>query len=94
MSYDKEKKDKVLKVRWSKKENDFLIFYPRRCDGALLQHKLFTQNMLFDYVKWDNGSSRTAPYKMEDDFIKELENRGYDKTTLKFEITLKPQTNE
>lgn len=38
--------DRILKVRWSKKENDLLITYPRRCDGALM-------NYLFgDILRW------------------------------------------
>lgn len=82
-------KEITLKVKWSKRENDFMIYYPRRCDGALIQQKLFSQEMLFDFDKYSDKTFNGMPYKMEDDFIKELEKRGYDKTTLKFEIKLK-----
>jgi len=80
-------KERILKVKWSKRENDFLIYYPRRCDGALIQQKLFTESMLFDFEKYRNKIE--TPYKMDYNFIEELEKRGYDKTTLKFEIRLK-----
>lgn len=78
--------ENILKVKWSKREKDFMVYYPRRCDGALIQHKLFCQQMLFDF---DKLNTNQMPYRMEDNFIEELEKRGYDKTTLKFEIKLK-----
>jgi hypothetical protein len=80
-------KERILKVKWSKRENDFLVYYPRRCDGALIQQKLFTEQMLFDFDKYKDAIR--MPYKMEENFINEVERRGYDKTTLKFEIRLK-----
>lgn len=84
--------ERILKVYWSKKENDFLIQYPRRCDGSFIQFKLFCRQMIFDLIKYNtetNYNSRVLPYNQEEDFIEELEKRGYDKTTIKFEIRLK-----
>lgn len=81
--------DNILKVKWSKRDNDFVIYYPIKCDGSLLQQKLFSQQMLFDFEKFSDPNSQSMPYKMEVDFIEELEKRGYDKTTLTFSIKLK-----
>jgi hypothetical protein len=84
--------ERILKVYWSKKENDFLIQYPRRCDGSFIQFKLFYRQMIFDLIKYNTetkSNSRILPYEKEEDFIEELEKRGYDKTTMKFEIRLK-----
>lgn len=80
-------KETTLKIRWSKRENDFIIQYPRRCDGAFLDTKLFSRKLIYDYLKYIKGDPR--PYNEEVDFIEELERRGYDKTTLRFEIKLK-----
>lgn len=30
--------DKILKVKWSKREEGLIIKYPRRCDGALINY--------------------------------------------------------
>ena len=83
--------ERTLKVYWSKKENDFMVQYPRKCDGSLIQFKLFHQNMIFDLIKYNTETCydrQILPYKMELDLIKELVKRGYDKTSLKFEIKL------
>lgn len=56
-----------LTYKWSKKEKDFLIHYPRKCDGHLV-HGFFSGYM--------NGK----------EFMEELEKRGYDLKTLKFEV--------
>lgn len=77
--------DRILKVRWSKKENDLLIYYPRGCDGSLI-HYAFS-----DILTWGgiNGKDKGWLNYKEFNLIKELIERGYDKTTLKFEIKLK-----
>ena len=31
--------NKILKVKWSKREEDLIIKYPRRCDGAIVTGK-------------------------------------------------------
>lgn len=66
----------ILKVNWSKKENDFMIHYPRSCDGNLIQDFLFGKRYAFNGIK-------------EKDIREELEKRGYDLTTLKFSIKRK-----
>ena len=74
-----------LKVKWSKREKDFMIYYPRKCDGALMNY------ILGDMLVWggiDGVKKGWTNYK-EFKLLKELEDRGYDITTLKFEIKLK-----
>jgi len=56
-----------LTYKWSKREKDFLIHFPRKCDGHLV-NSFFNGHV--------NGK----------EFLEELEKRGYDLTTLKFEI--------
>lgn len=71
---------------------------PRRADGALAIHEFCGKDMLFDFDKWRENrfkNPEVTPYKMSVPFIKELEARGYDLTTLKFQIELKRDvTNE
>lgn len=59
-----------LTYKWLKKEKDFSIHYPRKCDGHLLY-------------------SFFEGYINAKELFKELEQRGYDLTTLKFEISEK-----
>lgn len=61
-----------LTYKWSKRENDYLINYPRKCDGHLV-HGFF------------------AGYTNGKEFMEELEKRGYDLKTLKFEVKLKEE---
>jgi hypothetical protein len=56
-----------LTYKWSKRENDYLINYPRKCDGHLL----------YGFFEGCMGVK---------EFLAELEKRGYDLKTLKFEI--------
>lgn len=71
-----EKKFDSLKVKWSKKENDFLISFPRSCDGSLINDYLFNHQYWYDS-------------RMKKSLKDELEERGYDLTTIKFSIKLK-----
>lgn len=83
-------KDTILAAKWSKRENDLMIHYPRRCDGALLNY-VFGDIMTMDFNKWADTKydpQPPMPYKMFN-FLKELESRGYDIKTLKFSIELK-----
>lgn len=75
--------EETLLLRWDKKENDFKVWYPRRCDGALVMHHL-----LNDILKWKLDPMNVSNYRV-DNFAKELEARGYDMTTFRFEIKLK-----
>jgi hypothetical protein len=78
-------KDRILKVKWSKKENDLMITYPRRCDGALI-HYLFS-----DILRWAGIEGKDKGWLNYEtfNFLKELKERGYDLTTLKFEVRLR-----
>lgn len=67
-------KPEVLKARWSKRENDVLIDFPNKPDGGFLQGWLV------------HARDRIYPDKS---FLKLLEERGYDLTTLKFSIKKK-----
>lgn len=76
--------ERILKVRWSKKENDLLISYPRRRDGALMNY------ILGDILQWggiDGKEKGWLNYKVFN-LINEFKQRGYDIKTLKFEIKL------
>lgn len=74
-----------LSLIWDKKQKDFVIKYPRKCDGMLIFHKICS-----DVLEWDMEKNR----KYEDYCFKkfnlkdELEKRGYDITTLRFSIEL------
>ncbi len=77
--------ERVLKLYWSKKEKDLMVQYPRRCDGALLVCHFG------DMLMWggiDGKDKGWANYR-EFNLVKELVERGYDKTTIKFEIRLR-----
>ena len=77
-------KDRILKVFWSKKENDLIIQYPRKCDGALM-------NYIFgDILTWGgiNGKEKGWSNYETFNFLEELIKRGYDKTTIKFQVKL------
>ena len=63
-------------MKWSKKENDFLITFPRSCDGSLINDYLFNSQF------WHNGEIKKS-------LKAELEERGYDLESLKFVIKLK-----
>ena len=67
------KKADKLEAKWSKKEHDIMICYPNRPDGHFLHGFLV------------HARDPVIP----DSFLKELENRGYDLTTLKFSIEKK-----
>jgi len=71
--------DQKLRVKWSKRENDFMIYYPCGPDGHLA-HNFFNSKQ---HHPFDDSWS--------DSFFDELKARGYDLTTLKFEVTRFPK---
>jgi hypothetical protein len=79
--------ENILKIRYSKKEKDFLIYYPNRPDGALIQN-----HILGDILMWGGiNNIDKERYNYESFNLKEeLERRGYDLKTLKFEIKKLP----
>lgn len=86
-------KEDVLAIKWSKREKDLMIHYPRRCDGALIQSHICADVCEFDFQKWieqkrTGKNDDYAAYRVFN-LITELKNRGYDITTLKFSIQLK-----
>lgn len=80
-----------LSLIWDKRQNDFIVKCPRRCDGALAIYHL-----VGDILRWDmEKASKREFYCFERiNFQEELEKRGYDLTTLKFSIKLKDNKNE
>lgn len=80
MSQKRKPKRQKLVVFWSKREQDFLIRFPRSADGHLAHHVLLSERM---HV----APNQTPPWDFDPSFVKELEARGYDTTTLRFEVT-------
>lgn len=70
----------TLKARWSKKQKDIIYSFPRKCDGAYL-NRIFTQKNENDFIN-------NPPLVLPTSLYEELERRGYDLTTLKFEVRL------
>jgi len=71
-----------LSARWSKRERDLLISYPSKPDGHLLYNMLTMKRCRLDGTQ-PNGITYDKA------FTEELEERGYDITTLKFSIERK-----
>ena len=69
----------VLSVRWSKSEDDFVIYYPRSCDGHLVHHAFCGERMRFE-------AGNKPPFDFDPSFISELKARGYDVRTLRFSV--------
>lgn len=75
-----------LSVIYDKRQKDYVVKYPRRCDGALVIHHLVGDILKYKIPDEENK----YPYNwIKDNFIEELEKRGYDITTFKFSIELK-----
>lgn len=69
-----------LSVRWSKRENDLLFHHPGpKPDGHLLYGALCGERCRRSYDPEDPGGVTYDP-----SFVKELDARGYDITTLRF----------
>lgn len=65
--------EKVLKVKWSNKENDLVIQYPKRCDGALM-HYILSDIFIWDGINGkDKGWLNYTTFNLKDELIK----RGY-----------------
>lgn len=75
-----------LSLIFDKRQNDFVVRYPKRCDGALAMSHLLTDTLEYRIP----SKEKEYPHNFEvTNFIKELEKRGYDTKTLKFSIELK-----
>jgi hypothetical protein len=83
--------DNTLAIKWSKREHDLMIYYPRSCDGHLIQSYICANIHEFDFLKWIDEQHKNRPnacyrtFNLKDELIR----RGYDITTLKFSIELK-----
>jgi hypothetical protein len=78
-----------LSVIYDKRYKDFVVKYPRSCDGNLALHHIVSDNL--HHVMPNKENKKEYPYNFEVfNFVKELEKRGYDLKTLKFSIKLKP----
>lgn len=79
-------RENVLSVKWSKREKDFIINYPRSCDGHLIVDALLSDRLR--YCIPNEKTRYPLNYEVEN-LKKELELRGYDLTTMRFSIKLK-----
>lgn len=71
-----------LTVKWSKREKDHVIHYPADKTDLHFICGVFTrQRMRAGPNGWDFGPS----------VIEELEKRGYDTTTLRFEVSMREE---
>lgn len=89
-----------LRIKWSKRENDFVIHYHSSPTGSFISDLLkpwkfvhptaLSNSFINETTKQVNAyQGALGNYSLlETDWIKELEARGYDKTTLKFEISI------
>lgn len=80
-------KPNKIYLHYNKRQKDFIVYYPRKCDGNLILNHILGDILRFDLIKWSKGK---IPYTSEN-FKEELERRGYDLTTLKFSIELKKE---
>ena len=75
---------KVLRARWSKKLKDVIYYFPSSPDGHLLNTILSGER-----CHPNTKSPGWLGYEWGPSFLQELEDRGYDITTLKFSIRKK-----
>ena len=76
-----------LMISWSEREQDFMIAYPRKCDGSMIQGRFFHEDMLFDLIH-HNTRKPGLPYNSRKCIVDELKERGYNIKTMKFSIEL------
>ena len=76
-----------LSIIFDKRQKDFVVKYPRRCDGALI-----INHICGDVLKHVMPSKKMPPFNFESfNLAEELDRRGYDTTTLRFSIELMPE---
>lgn len=76
-----------LTARWSKKEGDFIFHHPtQKSDGHYLYDVFCSPRDRFDTFK--------GRVVIEPAFVDELESRGFDLTTLRFEVSLSQPREE
>ncbi|MFE3849497.1 hypothetical protein ACFX5D_16190 [Flavobacterium sp. LB3P45] len=72
-----------LSLIYDKRQKDFVVKYPLRCDGALILNHLVSDVLKHKVIK--EYPNQFDVFNLKD----ELELRGYDLSTLKFSIELK-----
>jgi hypothetical protein len=87
-----------LKIRWSNRDKDFIVTYPRKSDGSWILNRIIgkrTETGLVSNYKDDVHATELCGVDWNEnikvyiiDFIAELESRGFDKASLKFEVTI------
>jgi hypothetical protein len=76
-----------LSLIYDKRQKDFVFKYPHRCDGILI-----VNHICGDVLKHVMPSEKNPPFNFEVfNLAEELDRRGYDTTTLRFSIELKPE---
>lgn len=83
--------EKKLSLIWDKRQKDFVTKYPRKCDGGLVLSHLLGD---IPRYSWEKEVKQDFPYKEWYNFKKDLEDRGYDLKTLRFEIELKDKLHD
>lgn len=78
---------KKLSLIFNKRYSDFIVTYPIKYGG-----KLALRWLLQDQLKWRPTMGNDKIQYEVFNFINELEKMGFDKTTLRFSIELKKQT--
>ena len=73
-----------LSLMWDKRQKDFLIRFPRKCDGALLHSVICSKRPEINF-----DENRTYPISFSDSLIEELDKRGYDTKTLYLKVMMK-----
>jgi hypothetical protein len=78
--------DDKLVVFWSKREKDFLFRFPRSADGHYVNSVFCSDRPRVLYTRAEREDNGGSPVAYDPSFVKELERRGYDTTTLRFSV--------
>lgn len=73
-------KEGRLLLNFNKSDGDFVVHYPNKRDGRFVMGHLCQRQ-----IEWDTMSQEY----IETNFIEDLERRGYDPTTIRFQIDKK-----
>ena len=76
--------NKIL-LSYDKRQKDFVVGYPRKCDGNLILNTILGDVLHYNYFKTEEEPRDYRIFNLKE----ELDKRGYDLTTLKFSIELK-----
>ena len=75
-----------LSLIYDNRQKDFVVKFPRKCDGGLLMSYILSEIPRYSI---DKELKREFPYREWYSFKEDLEKRGYDLETLKFSVELK-----